>query len=84
MKMADAEKERRKKTKNIADSDITLHASGEFNNRIFSLYASAAYMARMGGDRRELSNIHYCYRSALGEYADNWDSVFNKILRDVS
>src|SRR5271154_4590134 len=42
MKMADAEKERRKKTENIADSDITLHASGEFNDRIFSLYAGAA------------------------------------------
>ena len=84
MRIADAEIESRKKHNNIGNSNRGLYDSGEFNDRLFSLYASAAYMAKQGGDRRTIVNINSTYRICLSDYVDRWEGVFISILRDTT
>lgn len=84
MRVAEAEIERRKKLNNIGSSNKGLYDSGEFNDRLFSIYASAAYMAKQGGNRRETVNINSTYRVCLSDYVDRWDGVFMDILKDTN
>jgi hypothetical protein len=84
IRIAEAEIERRKKLNNIGNSNKGLYDSGEFNDRLFSLYASAAYMSKCGGDRRAIADITSTYKVCLSDYADKWDGVFTRILKDTT
>ncbi len=84
MQIAEAEIERRKKLNNIGNSNAGLYDSGEFNDRLFSLYVGAAYMAKQGGERRAIVNIKSTYRICLSDYVDRWDNIFTNIIRDTT
>jgi hypothetical protein len=84
MKIAEAELENRKKSENIGNTNGRLYQSGEFNDRVFNLYAGAAYMAKKGGDRRKIVDINSSYRVGMSDYIDGWDKVFTDIVKDVS